>query len=173
MAVRRREQAQEFDSWYRVEWPRLVATFSVAAGDRDVGYEVAAEAATRAFERWDRVSKMDAPGGWTYRVGMNLLRRRYRRATLERRALERVGSNQSTLSQPVVSVELWEAVSALPSREREMVALRYGADWTEPEIAEFLKVAPGTVSATLNHARVSLRAALREPMDDEVNNGRT
>jgi RNA polymerase sigma factor (sigma-70 family) len=161
-----------FDEWYRDEWPRLLATFSMASGDRDIGYELAAEAAARAFERWDRVGRMDAPSGWAYTVGLNLLRRRHRRAALERRALERARAGQPTEAPPVVSVELWDAVRALPSRERTMVALRYGADRTEPEIADLLDVAPGTVSATLHHARTKLRGALGDQMD-EVNDGRS
>lgn len=142
----------------------------MTTGDRELGYELAAEAAARAFERWDRVGSMDAPGGWAYAVGLNLLRRRHRRAALERRALQRAQSGQSTETAPVVSVELWEAVRALPPRERTMVALRYGADRTEPEIAELMDVAVGTVSATLHHARTKLRAALGDQMD-EVNDG--
>jgi RNA polymerase sigma-70 factor (ECF subfamily) len=115
---------------------------------------------------------MDAPSGWAYTVGLNLLRRRLRRAALERRALQRAHSGQPTQTSPVVSVELWEAVQALPPRERTMVALRYAADRTEPEIAELLDVAPGTVTATLHHARNKLRAALGDQMD-EVNDGRS
>jgi RNA polymerase sigma factor (sigma-70 family) len=170
--VRGGEPGLEFEAWYRAEWPRLVATFSMVAGDRDVGYETAAEATARAFERWARVSRMDAPSGWTYTVGLNLLRRRYRRAALERRALQRANSIQPTLAMPVVSVEVWDAVQALPPRERTMVALRYGADRMESEIAELLKVAPGTVSATLHHARASLRAVLGDEID-EVHDGRS
>jgi RNA polymerase sigma-70 factor (ECF subfamily) len=115
---------------------------------------------------------MDAPTGWTYTVGLNLLRRRYRRAALERRALRRVQAVRPELAMPVVSVELWDTVQALPPRERTMVALRYGADRTELEIAELLKVAPGTVSATLHHARASLRVVLGDEID-EVNDGRS
>ncbi len=68
------ESAREFDEWYRREWPRLVATFTLASGARALGREIAAEALARALERWDRVGRMASPGGWAYRVGLNLLR---------------------------------------------------------------------------------------------------
>jgi RNA polymerase sigma factor (sigma-70 family) len=167
----RREASAEFDAWYRREWPRLVATFSMAAGDRELGREVAAEALARALERWDRVGRMASPGGWTYRVGLNLLRRHHRRAVLERRALRRAHAGVPAISAPVLSVELWDAVGALSPRERTMVALRYGAELTEPEIAELLDVAAGTVSSTLHHARARLRTALDDSID-EVHDGR-
>ena len=76
-----------FDGWYRSEHPRLLALLTVAAGDPDVGREITSEAFVRALERWDRVGEMDAPAAWTYRVGVNLLRRRLRRAAFERRLL--------------------------------------------------------------------------------------
>jgi RNA polymerase sigma-70 factor (ECF subfamily) len=114
---------------------------------------------------------MASPGGWTYRVGLNLLRRHHRRVVLEKRALRRAQADQPEAVAATVQTELWEAVRALPPRERTMVALRYGADLTEVDIAQLLEVAPGTVSATLNHARTRLRAALSDPID-EVHDGR-
>lgn len=157
---------RDFDDWYQVEWPRLVATFTLACGERELGREIAAEALTRALERWDRVSEMASPGGWTYRVGVNLLRRHYRRSKLERRASARLATTSVPTVVPEDSIELWCAVAALPMRERAAVGLRYGAGLTEPEIAAVLRIAPGTVSATLNHARARLRIALAEPVEE-------
>ncbi|HEY1737297.1 MAG TPA: sigma-70 family RNA polymerase sigma factor [Acidimicrobiia bacterium] len=152
-----------FDEWYRREWPRLVATFTLASGDRELGREIAAESLARALERWDRVGRMASPGGWTYRVGLNLLRRHHRRATTERRALQRIGIDADPTRASTEDVELWNAVADLPARQRSAVVLRYCAGMKEAEIAEVLGVAPGTVAATLNHARAQLRSVLTEP----------
>jgi RNA polymerase sigma-70 factor (ECF subfamily) len=159
--MRGRGTPRDFDDWYRGEWPRLVAGLTLAAGDADLGRELAAEALARALERWSRVGAMDSPGGWTYRVGLNLLRRHHRRHRLERRALER-STDLRSMAAPGLDpeLELRDAVASLPDRQRTVVALRYGADMTETQIAELLGIAPGTVSATLNHARVQLRRAL-------------
>ena len=156
-----------FDDWYRCEWPRLVATFTLASGDRELGHEIAAESLARALERWDRVSRMASPGGWAYRVGLNLLRRHHRRMTSERRAFGRISPPaEAAIELPSDSVELWAAVASLPPRERAAVVLRYCAGMTEPEIAGVLGVAAGTVSSTLNHARARLRSALGEPIEE-------
>jgi RNA polymerase sigma factor (sigma-70 family) len=164
--VRDEMGSRDFDEWYQLEWPRLVATFTLASGERELGREIAAEALTRALERWDRVGGMASPGGWTYRVGINLLRRHHRRLSMERRASARLAAASVTTVLPDDSVELWCAVAALPTRERTAVALRYGAGLTEPEIAAVLRIATGTVSATLNHARTHLRTALSEPIEE-------
>lgn len=147
-----------FDGWYRAEHPRLLGLLTVAAGDTEVAREVTNEAFTRALERWDRVGAMESPAAWTYRVGVNLLRRRMRRAAFERRI---VPSRAAPAPPPAVESELWEAVRALPARQRTAVALRYVCDLPQDEIAEVMHVAVGTVSATLTAARRRLAAELR------------
>jgi RNA polymerase sigma factor (sigma-70 family) len=148
----------DFDRWYRAEHPRVLGLLTVVAGDADVAREVTAEAFVRALERWDRVAAMESPAGWTYRVGVNLLRRRMRRATFERRLAPEVPAPAPS---PAIEPELWAAVRGLPVRQRTAVALRYVCDLSQADIAAVMGVAPGTVSATLTAARRRLAAALR------------
>ena len=166
MQVRAGPVGLNFDEWYQAEWPRLVAALALASGDRDLAREVAAEAFARALARWPRVRAMDSPGGWTYRVAVNLLRRRHGRDKAERRALHRVHSGSESVVLPDHSAELWALVAALPTRQRMAIGLRYGRGLSEPEIAAVLGVATGTVSATLNHARKRLRIALTDPTEE-------
>lgn len=147
-----------FDGWYRAEHPRLLGLLTVVAGDAEIAREATAEAFVRALERWDRVAAMDSPAAWTYRVGVNLVRRRYRRAALEKRLRP---DATTPVPPPAVESELWEAVRALPVRQRTAVALRYVCDLPQEEIAVVMNVATGTVSATLTAARRRLAAELR------------
>src|SRR5207302_1262792 len=78
-----------FEDWYRAEHPRLVGVLMGVGADLDTAADVAAEAFSRALERWDRVGAMASPSGWTAQVGFNLLRRRARRHGLEQRLLLR------------------------------------------------------------------------------------
>jgi RNA polymerase sigma-70 factor (ECF subfamily) len=146
-----------FDEWYRAEHPRLLGLLTVVAGDPEVGREVTAEAFTRALERWDRVVQMDSPSAWTYRVGVNLVRRRLRRAAFE----SRLWAKALEPARPsAVDSDLWDAVRALPARQRTAVALRYVCDLPQAEIAAVMQIAVGTVSATLTAARRRLAADL-------------
>jgi RNA polymerase sigma-70 factor (ECF subfamily) len=141
------------------------------ARDTAVAQEVAAEAFARALERWDRVGEMASPGGWTYRVALNLVRRRARRAALERRLLLRMAP-APPISVPAPAVEVWEAVTALPPRMRTAVALRYLGGLTEAEVAEAMGVAPGTVAGTLHDARARLAVLLAPDVPtEEVTHG--
>jgi RNA polymerase sigma-70 factor (ECF subfamily) len=152
-----------FEAWYRREHPRLISALAIAAGNVGVAAEAADEAFTRAFERWDRVRAMKSPGGWTYRTALNVLRRRWRRGSLERRASARV----DVIVPTEWSSEVWDAVRRLPIRERTAVALRYVADLTTEEIADVMGVAPGTVGSTLHAARQHLAAALAPEQESE------
>src|SRR5919202_564930 len=121
----------EFDRWYRVEHPRLLGLLTVVAGDVDLARDVTAEAFTRALERWARVASMDSPAAWTYRVGVNLVRRRLRLVAIERRLWTRSLEPHNPAG---VDTDLWNAVRALPVRQRTAVALRYVCDLPQAEI---------------------------------------
>jgi DNA-directed RNA polymerase specialized sigma24 family protein len=109
-----------------------------------------------ALQHWDRVQAMESPDGWAYRVGVNLLPRRMRRRAFERRLLIR----SEAVDPPGLRTEVWEAVRALPRRQREAVALRYLLGFSEAEVARQKRVAEGTASATLATARARLAVLL-------------
>src|SRR3954452_1871752 len=151
-----------FASWYRNEHPRILAAMTIVTNDLHTAQDVTAEAFARALAAWNRVSTMESPTGWTYRVALNVVRRRARRAALEQRALRRMPPPAEGLP-PERAIELWDAVSALPPRARTAIALRYAAVITEAEVAEAMHVKVGTVSATLSNVRRALAASLGDP----------
>lgn len=145
--------APDFEAWYRVEHPALLASLTLMSGAPDLAREVVDEALARALERWDRVGRMASPGGWAYRVAVNCLRRQQRRATVERRIHQRRGGAE----RPVEPMsELWALVRDLPPRQRDVVVLRYVADLSQAEIAAALGVRRSTVSSTLTQAHRAL-----------------
>jgi RNA polymerase sigma factor (sigma-70 family) len=151
-----------FATWYRNEHPRLLAAMVVVTNDLHTAQDVTAEAFARALAAWNRVSNMESPTGWTYRVALNVARRRARRAALEQRALRRMVPAEHGLP-PERAIEVWDAVRALPPRARTAIALRYAAGLSESEVATAMGVAAGTASATLSAARKTLAIALGEP----------
>lgn len=160
MAVSGAAGSQAFEEWYRREHPRVVGALMWVAGDVDAAKEAADEAFTRALERWERVSVMDAPGGWVQRVAMNALKRSRRRAAAERRLFGRHGTSVASVEGP--AIEAWDMLRSLPLRERQAVALRYVADLTEVQIAEAMGVRRSTVSVLLRRAQTKLAARFEE-----------
>lgn len=129
----------------------LTAVFGAEAGP-----EATAEALAYGWEHWDRVSEMENPAGYLYRVGYD----RARRMASKKVLLPPV--NPAT--QPWVEPGLPKAFAGLPERQRVVVALVYGYQWSMGEVAEFLGVAKGTVQ---NHARRGLDA-LRDKLGVEL-----
>lgn len=160
---------EDFEVWYLREHARVVSTVAAVTGRPSIAGECADEAFTRACERWARVRGMASPGGWVTTVALNEARRRLRRSGHERRLLVWVASTAPVEAPPPAwSPEVWEALAALPPREREAVALRYVADLPVGQIATIMGVAPGTAASTLHSARARLARVLApETADDE------
>ena len=157
-----------FEGWYRGQHARLVASLAAVFADPDLAREAADEAVLRAFERWDRVSVMASPEGWTFRVAMNIARRRLRRARLERLVIHRFRADRSD-SSPAPSGELWQMVASLSERQRLAVVLRHVGGLREAEIADVMGITRGGVSSTLRAAYAHLRVALDpEPTRQEA-----
>jgi RNA polymerase sigma-70 factor (ECF subfamily) len=143
----------------------MVRALTMITHDVETAREVTAEAFTRAYERWSRVSRMASPTGWVYRVAVNETRRRARRRDLERRLLRREPAPR--VADTTTDPALWEAVAALPDRQREVIVLRYVADLREREVADVLGITEGAASAALTAARKALASRLSEPKDAE------
>jgi RNA polymerase sigma-70 factor (ECF subfamily) len=157
---------QRFAAWYEAERDGMVRALTMITHDVDTAREVTAEAFTRAYERWSRVSRMNSPTGWVYRVAVNDVRRRARRRDLERRLLRREPAPR--VADTTTDPALWEAVAALPDRQREVIVLRYVADLREREVAEVLGISEGAASAALTAARKALAHQLAEPEEAQT-----
>jgi DNA-directed RNA polymerase specialized sigma24 family protein len=159
---------EEFAEWYEREHPRLVGALAWAVGDLDAVRDAVDEACARALVRWERVSHMQSPSGWVYRVAFNVWRRTRRRAALEHR-LWRRGPPMATAI-PGPAGEAWDLVGTLPERQRIAVALRYVADMTEAQIAQVMGVRRSTVSVLLRraHDRLSDLLIIEDEASGEV-----
>jgi RNA polymerase sigma-70 factor (ECF subfamily) len=144
----------------------MVRTIAVAFEGGDLAQEVTAEAFARAWADWDRVSAMTSPGGWVYRVAVNLMQSRLRRAQLERRLARRAPTPATSPPPGLPDEALWGAVRALAPRARIAIALRYVADLPEADVAIAMGVSRGTVASTLSTARHRLAQALSQHEED-------
>lgn len=155
------------EEFCRQLWPRLAKSMAYLTGDAGAGEDIAQEALTRAWARWGKVSRLDAPEAWTYRVAVNLARSRHRRKDAERRALIRLGARDEAAEAPIAeALALREAVAILPERSRAALVLRYFADLPVADVAEILDCAPGTVKSLTSQAIERLRTTIT--FDDEV-----
>jgi RNA polymerase sigma-70 factor (ECF subfamily) len=155
------DEGADFAGWYRATWPRVVRAVAVFTGDRDGAADIAADAFTRALERWDSPARPADPTAWVVVVAINLAKRRWRRASRVLPGGEGVGS----VELGAADVDVWDAVRRLSTRNREAIALRYAFDLTERQVAEAMGITPGATAAMLHAARRQLRALLEETED--------
>jgi len=118
----------------------------------DLGREAAADALAYGWEHWDRISAMENPAGYLYRVGMNAARRSRRRPA--------VVMPEVSIETPWVEPGLPKALQSLSPQQRTVVALVYGLDWTMAEVAELLDISKASVQKHADRGMSRLRRTL-------------
>jgi RNA polymerase sigma factor (sigma-70 family) len=163
----------EFERLYAAEAPGLFSFLAYRTGDRVLAQDLLADAferALRARRRFDK--RRGSEKTWIYAIALNVLRDHVRRAAVETRAVERLGRARNEvvdarLAAVVERDELQRALAALSDVEREVIALRYGADLSAPQIAGLLDEPLTTVEGRIYRALRKLRGLLAAPAGDE------
>jgi RNA polymerase sigma-70 factor (ECF subfamily) len=140
------------DAQHRLE-RALVARFGV-----DDGLEAAADAMAFAVEHWPRLSVMDNPLGYLYRVGETKGRRLARRW----RPFDGLVHEPRT-EDGVVDVDLQRALLRLKPAERVAVVLVHGHGHSYRDVADVLDVPVTTVTNHLHRGLARLRSILERP----------
>jgi len=160
---RDREVAELFDRHYT---PMCRLAFMIL-GDEAPAEEIVMEAMLKTFSGWGRIRDVDRADVYLRRAVVNLCRSRIRRKMIESRVNQTASDRERTRAPGGWDVErhessrlVWQAVKALPERQRACVVLRYFEDLPEAEIAEILGCSTGTVKSQLSKARVKLERSL-------------
>ena len=151
----------ELESLYRA---RLGAFRRVARGllgDDDAARDAVQEAFASAVRNRGTFRREGPLEAWVWRMVVNAARM-IRRADATRAAASPAVEEAVVNGHAQPDPRLRAAIAALPERQRLVLFLRYFADLDYATIAKALEISPGTVAATLNTARASLRSALEE-----------
>ncbi len=150
--LRDQTAADTFTEFARLLEPSLRRGLTAGFGS-EVGREAAAEALVYGWQHWERVEGMDNPAGYLFRIGQN-------------KARDMAGRSRWSSRDEVVFEEPWAepafgpAWSALSDRQRTVVGLVYGFDWSLGEVADLLGVSKGTVQTFEKRAMKKLRRDL-------------
>jgi RNA polymerase sigma-70 factor, ECF subfamily len=110
---------------------------------------------------------------WLYAIAVNTCRNRLRRHQARERLQQiiqglfhvengRQVQPEESAIQNESNARVWDTVQNLDEKHRLPIILRYYHDLPVAEIAEILKIPPGTVHSRLNTARAHLRQVLKE-----------
>lgn len=147
---------QEFSLFIKEVEPGLSRALTGTYG-RDVGEEATRDALVYAWENWNRVSQMENPVGYLFRVGQSRSRR-YRRSLV---VFPDVRSDEL----PHVEPSLPRALEGLSERQRAALVLIHVEGFTEREVAKAMGVSRVTVRRHADRALTKLREFL-EVEDD-------
>jgi RNA polymerase sigma-70 factor (ECF subfamily) len=145
----------------------LFAFFMYRTRDRALSEDLVSDTFERVLTARARFDpRRGSEKNWIYTIGLNLLRDHARRAALEHRSLERVGSTyqEADYAPDPDSIglrdELGLALAKLNDVEREAIALRFGADLTLREVARVLREPAAAVEKRIYRALAKLREEL-------------
>ncbi|HEX5614140.1 MAG TPA: sigma-70 family RNA polymerase sigma factor [Acidimicrobiia bacterium] len=157
--ARRKQHGDADDTFDEAFRELFVQAYRVARrilGDSSAAEDIAAEALSRAYAHWTRISALPYRDAWVLRVATNLALN----ATRRRTAVFDAPASGPTDDQTATRLALVAALRALPARQREVIVLRHLAGLSEPEVAERLGLSLGTVKTHLRRAKEKLRVEL-------------
>ena len=153
-----------FDDFFEEQKDRLLRVMSIITGSTAEAEDLAQEAFTKVFERWDQVGSMEDPAGYLHRTAMNLFRNQYRRTRV---ALSRVvgfGPEQDVFKPVEDRDAAARALGALTPRQRAALVLTEALGYSGEEAGQLLGIKASTVWALTHQARTELHGT-REVTD--------
>jgi RNA polymerase sigma factor (sigma-70 family) len=147
-----------FEAFYRQNLTRIVRACALVTLDRTAAEDIAAEAFTRLWARWDLVNGEDHAGGFVFKTAMRLCYREMRR---DRRRLAGDLDRADAIDQALARQDILSALAELSLRQRQAVVLRDWAGFETAEVGRLLGMRESTVRVHLARARERLRRELR------------
>jgi RNA polymerase sigma-70 factor (ECF subfamily) len=149
-----------FDSFFEEQKERLLRILSVITGSRAEAEDLAQEAFTRVFERWDTVASMADPAGYLHRTAMNVFRNQYRRARVALGRSVGLGPEQD-IFKPIEDRDVAaRALGALTPRQRAALVLTEALGYSGEEAGRVLGIKASTVWALTHQARATLQGTV-------------
>ncbi len=159
----------DFEELYRAELPRIYNFFRYRVGDGPQAEDLTAETFEKAWRsRWRYRRDLAAFSTWLFTIARRTAQDHYRkqRGNLSLEAVPEplVHPNlEDLIEQQADFARLSFLLARLADRERELVALKYGAGLTNRAIARLSGLSESNVGVILFRALQTLRAAWEEP----------
>jgi RNA polymerase sigma-70 factor (ECF subfamily) len=149
-----------FESFFDEQKERLLRILSLITGSRAEAEDLAQEAFTKVFERWDRVAAMEEPAGYLHRTAMNLFRNQYRRARVALGRTIGLGPEQDVFKPVEDRDAAARALGSLTPRQRAALVLTEALGYSGEEAGRLLGIKASTVWALTHQARTALRGSV-------------
>lgn len=146
-----------FDDWFRRLLPDALSVARRVLGSQQEAEDAAAESFARALARWSRVRHLGHRDAWLLRtvtnVSIDVVRRR-------RDVPVPAEPERDPADTVALRMALAAALERLPRRQRQVVVLRYLAEWPADRVADSLGVSTNTVKKHTDRGMAALRDAV-------------
>jgi RNA polymerase sigma-70 factor (ECF subfamily) len=155
--------AIDWTTVYEAELPRVLNFFRYRVGDLATAEDLTAHTFEKAWTKRERYDDRGKFAAWLMTIARNVATDHYRR---RRPALPiEAALTHKDSSDPAKEFELKEQrfrltamLSRLPERHQELIALKYGAELTNREIARLLDLTESNVGTILHRLILQLRS---------------
>ena len=156
----------DFEAVYRAELPRVYNFFRYRVGDDQTAQDLTAETFEKAWRHRDRYrNDLASFSTWLFTIARRVATDHFRkwRHTLPLEQVERISTSQTledTSQERTELAQLSALLARLAERERELVALKFGAGLTNRAIAQISGLSESNVSTILSRVTHQLRSQL-------------
>lgn len=153
----------DWDVVYAEQLPRVYNFFRYRVGDGPVAEDLTSTTFEKAWRGRNRYRKdLGRFGTWVMAIARNVAVDHYRRrrpeATLEEASAVAAGPTPEDLAEQRSDIErLGGLLETLPARERDLIALKYGAGLTNRDIARLTGLSESNVGTRLHRTVQTLR----------------
>lgn len=152
---------REFREFFDAEFRPLKRLAYLMTGDWTEAEDLAQEAMVRTYRAWHRIRQRKQPAAYARAVLINKHRSMLRRAKVEaKHFIARLPDAPPPEGLDTDQVVVWQALQKLPTKEREVLALRYYEDLSQQDIADVMTIPLGTVKSITHRALRRLRDEL-------------
>jgi RNA polymerase sigma-70 factor (sigma-E family) len=164
------EPADAVGVLFAAHYTRLLRVAAVLLAEPWAAEDVVQDAFVGLYQSWHRLREPQAAVGYLHRSVVNAARSRMRRTIVARRHEPTAPGNEVSAEDAALSRwrggPLVAALRALPTREREVVLLRYYLDLSERQTAAALGLSVGSVKAYGSRGLAALRELLGPALTD-------
>ncbi|AXB45949.1 SigE family RNA polymerase sigma factor [Amycolatopsis albispora] len=156
----------DFEEFVTANLPGLMRYGHALTGNPHDAADLVQTVLEKIGSRWTHVQrKTGDPMAYIRRSMANAHISRWRRTKRENLVADIPDARPYEHADPFEHEPLWQALRALPPRQRAVVVLRYYEGLSEAEIAASLGVSQGTVKSQASKALASLRVKLKPAVE--------
>jgi RNA polymerase sigma-70 factor (sigma-E family) len=154
------------------QWMPLVRLAALLVNDADAAPDIVQDCYEAVWRLQPQVSDHEHFVAYLRKAVVNRARSRLRRLRTVRSFLAqaRPGDDAPPADRELLAAErqteLLRLVDRLPTRQREVIVLRYYCELSEARTAEAIGVSPGTVKSSAHRALATLRSKMKDTADE-------